>query len=667
MEKNRADSSNTGWVKDTDLNPKPDPSAQSADSTHKEPAASRGTVSDPADTDATSPCPPSSKTSIDTQTDDDPPFNRPSTKAATGGASKSASSTSHLDTPAATPPPSDCVPADTVTKPTPHPVGEPEASPVKANPARAYSASSAVPGNGDPAIGAASTLGASADSRHDQIQHKGMTPIGSSAKNDPQSDRPSDQADQTAKNSSTDSTSSAGKPKTPTATPSAAPDTSADAATKSTPNPVGQRDTNIQESAPAKIKQPPSTVAVDPSAASAKPATQSDLETAPTGEIVSAPAVSEPAPRLNFDDIASVRDLLTVLADGKPTPKITLPADSPVRAALTRDTTPLADLNEEIGRLTEVDTHLEIALSLISATEKLRLTGRLSGTLRQLSALLLSRHPAFRPLGMENELKPLAWAETRGNVAAPRSDTARLLRNITQHVTTFSPEDSTIKTWKITDRQKLQRNSMLTLILLSASREQWSNLEYIRLLASYVWADAAKPASLSPANLGIDRTSLLVAKSAQPALTIVAAEFSGELARRDSAIAAAQEETARARAETAAARTEIKAAHNQRLSADERIAALEATVAETRDELALERSARRSERTGAVNKIETLREAVTPIISRQISVLDDALDALRRDLTSVTDQYLDRSIAELQRAQNILYPDDTALNEEQTK
>jgi hypothetical protein len=191
------------------------------------------------------------------------------------------------------------------------------------------------------------------------------------------------------------------------------------------------------------------------------------------------------------------------------------------------------------------------------------------------------------------------------------------------------------------DRRALRDNAILSVALLLAIKHDWTTMALADCLDTHLWQE-----NLAATKIRSERA--LLADGTSPAtLALVARAWRERLTQqaRKTVEAEAELHGARRRWQEALRRADELAQAKEQM--ENVLARREEAIANLQRELASEREHRRIEKSHAVDDYESLRSQLVRGLAQQISLLEDALHALRHERVAVTDEYVERVIESL--------------------
>lgn len=256
-----------------------------------------------------------------------------------------------------------------------------------------------------------------------------------------------------------------------------------------------------------------------------------------------------------------------------------------------------------------------------------RLIDLLSGALR--------RHPIFR--------SDKAQALLAGD--SPDVDDAFVSVACTCADLTAADLSIASKAFRDSERERLRFNAITSVALLIAARDDWSTGELVERLELHLWRySAKKPGTRLPRvavseSPNIDSLAVVAdvfmykARIAEQAATL--ADERAIAAERHAAIA--NDRVVAAEADTAQRGLELEDRKSKILSLESQILILASALESERQDRVIDKSHH-------VDDYETLRTRVARVLGKQIDLLTDGLHALRHGSSSITEEYIERSI-----------------------
>ena len=195
------------------------------------------------------------------------------------------------------------------------------------------------------------------------------------------------------------------------------------------------------------------------------------------------------------------------------------------------------------------------------------------------------------------------------------------------------------------ERERLRFNAITSLALLIAARDDWSIGELVERLELHLWRYfAKKPGTRLPRvavseSPNIDSLAVVAdvfmhkARIAEQVATL--ADERAIAAERHAAIA--NDRVVAAEADTAQRGLELEDRKSEILSLGNQILILTSALESERQDRVIDRSHH-------VDDYETLRTRVARVLGKQIDLLTDGLHALRHGSSSITEEYIERSI-----------------------
>jgi hypothetical protein len=195
------------------------------------------------------------------------------------------------------------------------------------------------------------------------------------------------------------------------------------------------------------------------------------------------------------------------------------------------------------------------------------------------------------------------------------------------------------------EREKLRFNAITSLALLAAARDEWLIGELVERLELHLWRYSAKRAGTRLPRVAVTEPPNL------DSLAVVADVFMNKANVARQAVTAADERAVAAERHVAIANERAVAAEAitaQRVlelaDRNSEIAALREQIRILESEIEAERRDRVIDRSHHIDDYEKLKTRVTRVLVKQIDLLTDGLHALRHGSSSITDEYIERSV-----------------------
>ncbi|MBV7705447.1 hypothetical protein NOVA_21950 [Nocardia nova] len=363
----------------------------------------------------------------------------------------------------------------------------------------------------------------------------------------------------------------------------------------------------------------------------------------PTPAVQSQPAASElratgESERSTIEQIASFEDFLRYLLalDGDLKPFALAKNSSPRKAlALTID---FDEFQEPIAALAARDTKLATTLALLITADRSEFSGRVRQNTAQLAARIMQGHAAFTD---DNVLR-----ERLSQLAEGDADPETFSRTLVRMENLLQQDFDGKLSMKPPAVHALADNATHAVVLIAASAAHWDVTRCIDALSDNIWGKGDSGSGSSPR----DREKLAtLPKGARAAAALIV--NSGRIRLRE-----IQDEHERAATQLETARAQIARLSNDLDAARVRETEQTAECVRLRSALEQEAHARLSERMNATSDFETMRVDTVRVISQQVEMLEDALDALQHGQTQITDEFVRRSIKKLQQRLTALRP-----------
>ena len=300
---------------------------------------------------------------------------------------------------------------------------------------------------------------------------------------------------------------------------------------------------------------------------------------------------------------------------------------------------PAADLNT-VRALAAADPLLTVPPRLLAAIEASNESKLLARQLLALVTAALRPHPIFR--------SDKAQAALDG--VSPDVDAIFVSVSCTCADLTAADLSLAQKKFGPAERERLRSNAITSLALLLAARDEWSVRELVERLELHLWRHSARKPGNRPARVAVTEPPNLDSLAVVAQVFIAKVEEARQAgADSDQRALAAERLAALANGRALAADDRVQQHEVELAKRASQIAALEEQIRSLKTEVEEERRDRVIDQSHHLDDYTTLRTRVIRVLGKQIDLLEDGLHALRHGSSSITDEYIERSVHTLKK------------------